>query len=256
MLVFSFRKISITTPTMQSSDASRKTVLITGAGSGFGRALAHAFHAEGWQILPLVRNAAQVAELSSVFSIRCFPVFADVATNTVGEQIAPAIKASGGILSLLINNAGVPGSGSEIERVDLAQTCGLLDTHCVGALRCAKACIPYLRSSAGGWIVNISSRLGSLARNAHGDFVEEEHSYAYRIAKAALNMATICLSQDKSLSGIGVASVHPGRMQTALGGVGAPHLPSESALLLLRQLQSGKFKSGRFYDLYGDEILW
>lgn len=231
-------------------------VVITGAGRGFGRALTSAFHAEGWQVIPVVRDPVDVRTISVALTERCNPVLADVTNNVVSERIAEAITLAGGHLSILVNNAGIAGHDAKIDMVDVDNVGQLIATHCIGALRCAKVCAPFLRESPSSWIVNISSRLGSLQRNALGEFQQEAHSYAYRIAKAALNMATLCLAQDDALFGVRVVAVHPGRMRTPLGGNDAPHSPAESATILLQRLRENSFQSGKFYDLYGSEIPW
>ncbi len=236
--------------------ADRRCAIITGAARGFGRALTSAFHAAGWHVIPIVRNPADVEALSNVFREHCSPISADITTSSVSEQIPLAIAAAGGGLSVLINNAGIPSHGATIDAIDLDDIGLLLATHCTGALRLAKICAPFLRKQPDAWIVNVSSRLGSLQRNSLGEFGREGHSYAYRIAKAALNMATLCLAHDESLAGVRVIAIHPGRMRTLLGGDDAPHTAGESAAILLRRVRMGEFQSGRFYDLYGGEIPW
>jgi NAD(P)-dependent dehydrogenase (short-subunit alcohol dehydrogenase family) len=179
-----------------------------------------------------------------------------VTSEEATGQIVAAISSAGDGLSLLINNAGIPGHGTSIEEISIPEITSVIETNCIGALRCAKACAPFLKRQENGVIVNISSRLGSLRGNAEGEFQKERHSYAYRIAKAALNMTTLCLAHDESLSGISVVSVHPGRMQTHLGGENAPHPAEQSAALLLNRLLAKDFQSGHFYDLYDGELAW
>ena len=230
------------------------TVLITGAGSGFGKALALEFSDAGWQVIALVHRDSQVDSLHYSHA-RIYSIVGDVTTKSCTKSIINAIESVGGNLTVLINNAGNPG-GHPINPIDPEQITRLFMTHCIGTVRCSKACLPYLSKSSNGWIVNISSRLGSLQRNADREFAMERRSYAYRIAKAALNMATLCMAQDDMLAKIQVVAIHPGQMSTKIGIPDAPHTAEESAKILVARLLRSDFQTGHFYDLYDGEIPW
>ena len=70
-------------------------------------------------------------------------------------------------------------------------------------------------------VVNVSSRLASLARVAAGEFDALRISYAMRISKAALNMATVCLARELSADAIAVHCIHPGRIRTRMASADA-----------------------------------
>jgi NAD(P)-dependent dehydrogenase (short-subunit alcohol dehydrogenase family) len=84
-------------------------------------------------------------------------------------------------------------------------------------LRLAQTLLPTLLAAPAPVIVNVSSRLGSLAALAAGDFADRKTSYAYRVSKAAQNMLTVALAQE--LAGrVRCWAVHPGSLATAMGG--------------------------------------
>src|ERR1700722_10399275 len=131
-----------------------KCAMITGAARGFGRAIASAFHSGGWTVLRIVRTPADVETLSAAFTERCSPILADVRDFTACDRVAETIAETRGHLSVLVNNAGIGGYGSTIDAIDLDSINSLVATHCLGALRFAKLCAPFLRDHDDGWIVN------------------------------------------------------------------------------------------------------
>jgi NAD(P)-dependent dehydrogenase (short-subunit alcohol dehydrogenase family) len=124
----------------------------------------------------------------------------------------------------------------------LAETCpaDVLDSfnvHCLGALRATQATLPWLQRAPRPAIVNISSRRGSLAQEAAGG-APGDASYAYRIAKAAQNMLTVCLSVELRHAGIPVLAVHPGALLTGTAppdAAVAPRLAARRILALAEQ---------------------
>ena len=105
--------------------------------------------------------------------------------------------------------------------LDPAEVLRLVDLHCSGALRCTRAALPALRLAERAMVVNVSSRLASLTRVSAGDFDALRISYAMRISKAALNMATVCLARELAADGIAVHCVHPGRIRTRMASADA-----------------------------------
>jgi NAD(P)-dependent dehydrogenase (short-subunit alcohol dehydrogenase family) len=94
-------------------------------------------------------------------------------------------------------------------------------------LRLAQTQLPTLLAAPAPVIVNVSSRLGSLAALAAGDFADRKTSYAYRVSKAAQNMLTVALAQE--LAGrVRCWAVHPGSLATAMGGGRREH-PSQGS---------------------------
>jgi NAD(P)-dependent dehydrogenase (short-subunit alcohol dehydrogenase family) len=236
---------------------SRRVALITGASRGFGRALTETLLPGGWSVLGLVRSAAAARSLTHAEPSRCFPVIADVCSDAVAGHIADAIRHVGGGLNLLVNNAGTGGVANAIDSVEASELSRLFDVHCLGVLRCTKTALPFLLASRNGLVVNVSSRLGSLRRNASGEFAGRGFSYSYRVAKAAQNMLTLCLAQELGARGVSVCAVHPGRLLSDSASADADTLPLQAAERFAKWLESaGPWVNGRYFDLDAGEQPW
>src|SRR5205823_11290953 len=118
----------------------------------------------------------------------------------------------GAPVDLLINNAGVIGPRGGLERYDFAEALRTLDVNALGALRLTAALLPNLKKSKGAKVVGITSAMGSIEDNRSGGH------YAYRMSKAALNMAIRSLAVDHEFICV---VIHPGWVQTDMGGGGA-----------------------------------
>ena len=199
---------------------------ITGAGSGLGLALAVALVARGSTVLGLVRRQESAAALLAATADRAAAVQGDVTEPAIEDAIAAALARHRKPLDLLVNNAGAMAVGLHLGRaLDPAEVLRLIDLHCNGALRCTRAALPALRLAERAMVVNVSSRLASLTRVSAGDFDALRISYAMRISKAALNMATICLARELAADGIAVHCVHPGPSQDPAWQVPMPTSP-------------------------------
>lgn len=141
------------------------TILITGAGRGYGLELTGVYRSRGWMVFPLVRKEADAARLAVE---GCFPIVADVSSDVTGKAIAATLKAHTDSLDILINNAGNIVKNQGAEKTPPAELTFHFDVHCLGALRCVQACLPFLRAATRPAIVNITSRWGSIARAAEG----------------------------------------------------------------------------------------
>jgi len=204
------------------------SVLVTGAGRGFGRAVLEEYLDRGWTAFPLVRDA-RVATALEAQSAGCRPVVADVGTDGVEAAIVATLGAAGGPLDLLVNNAGSIRKLRGLAATEPTDLEELFRVHCVGALRCTRAALPWLRRAQRPLVVNVSSRFGSIGRTVGGEF---RGIYSYNIAKAAQNMLTACLDQELRGAGIRVFAVHPGRLRTSVGAADADTEPADAARAL------------------------
>ena len=210
-------------------------VLITGAGRGFGRELAGVFSRRGYTLFPLVRDPALAQDLKSVCGPLCHPIVADITAGDVETRIADVLNSHGGVLDVLINNAG------NIKKLrGLANTLpedmeSLFRVHCVGAFRCTWAALPFLRKSKRALVLNVTSRWGSIGRTAAGNF---RGIYSYQIAKCAQNMLSACLDQEFRKEGIRVFPVHPGRLKTEIAAADADVAPGLAASKLVDWVES------------------
>jgi NAD(P)-dependent dehydrogenase (short-subunit alcohol dehydrogenase family) len=192
-------------------------VLITGASRGLGRALVESFLRRGCAVLGLIRSQRDAEELSSAHPKGFQTVIADVTSPEAVAACETAIATHHRVLDILVNNAGSRGYLTSITQAPEQEVSKLFALHCLGALRITRAALPFLQKSSRGLVVNITSRMGSIARTVARDFPSKDLSYSYRVSKAAQNMLTLCLSQELRSEGISVCAVHPGRLRTDSG---------------------------------------
>lgn len=209
------------------------SVLITGAGRGLGQALVHEFAGRSFRVFALVRSRKAANALQTEGNGNIHPIVGDITENGLPQAVENALRPHGESLDMLINNAGISGSLWSIEQQPEEEVARLFETHCVGALRCTRAVLPFLRSAGEPLVVNVSSRLGSVSRVTAGVFDDGSFSYSYRIAKAAQNMLTACLHRELHEQGIKICAVHPGRIRTESAAPGACLTPVQAAQRLV-----------------------
>lgn len=231
------------------------SVLVTGASRGFGRQLVDVYRQRGWTVFALVRSPEAAAGLAGVGAGPCHPICADVGLAGVEDAIAQALGARAPALDVLINNAGTVKKRRWLAETTAEDIEDFVRVHCVGAFRCTRAALPFLKKAARPTVVNISSRFGSIARTVSGEF---RGVYSYSIAKCAQNMLTACLDHELQGEGIRVLAVHPGRLKTAAAAADADTEPRVAAVRLADWLESvDREAECRLYDLMeGSVIPW
>ena len=162
-----------------------RVALVTGAGSGIGRAVARALMAEGWGVALAGRRAEALRDTSP----DALAVPTDVGRVESVEALFAAVDERYGRLDLLFNNAGIGGPVAPIDEVDPADWQAAVDTNLTGAFLCARAAFARMKrqSPRGGRIINN----GSIS--AH---VPRPHQAAYTATKHAITGLTKSLSLD------------------------------------------------------------
>ncbi len=225
-----------------------KTVVISGANRGIGLALVGEFTRAGYRVIAGVRDPERAGALSSfVKAGTCVVSQLDVSDDASVKAFARGVEA----VDILVNNAGmVPEArwaGFEEHSVEDLRT--TIDTNCLGAFRLTQALMPQLKKSGSPIVANMSSLMGSMTDNTSGG------AYAYRISKAAMNMLTKTLSVE--FPKMTTISLHPGWVQTDMGGKQAPVMPADSAAGLFRVITSVTLgDSGGFIDFKGKKLPW
>lgn len=218
------------------------SVLVTGAGRGIGLEFARQYAADGWDVIATARGEAPDLERLGVrveqLDMRDF-----AAVASCGERL------SGAPLDLLVANAGMSGP-QRIGNPQLASE--WQEVHAVNAVAptlLAEALLPNVLA-ARGRMVAITSRMGSIAESS-GGYV------AYRASKAALNAAWRALALDLAGRPVTLAMLHPGWVQTDMGGRNAP-LAAADSVAALRAVIAGLTPkdSGSFLDRDGSTIPW
>jgi NAD(P)-dependent dehydrogenase (short-subunit alcohol dehydrogenase family) len=227
------------------------SVLITGASRGLGRELAGVYARRGWTVFPLVRDPEAAKAWAG--SDRCRPICADVGGPGVESAISAALAGRNGGLDLLVNNAGPIYKRRWLPETAAEDVEELFRVHCVGALRCTRAALPFLRKAPMPTVVNVTSRFGSIARCANGEF---RGLYSYSIAKCAQNMLTVCLDRELRKEGIRVWAVHPGRLKTEAAASDADTEPAVAAERLADWLNAVDRDADCFlHDLMGGGVI-
>ncbi len=190
-----------------------KVAVVTGAGSGIGRALAQALNAAGCVLEISDINADSLAETRSLLSrsdSACESRQLDVADRGGVEQWARDIEARYSRVDIVINNAGVALTGSA-EDNSYEDIEWLMNINFWGVVYGCKSFLPLLRKSPAAHLVNISSIFGIIAVPSQS---------AYHAAKFAVRGYTESLRQELSDSNIHVCCVHPGGIKTNIARSG------------------------------------
>ena len=161
------------------------------------------------------------------------------------KKVSDIVQESG--LNLLVNNAGM-NLHETFDKLNADALRNTFDVNTVAPCMIAKAFRPLLKRAA---IVNISSTMGSIENCNNG------HSLAYKVSKAALNMVTKGLSGEFGGDDITVVSVHPGWVQTDMGGSRAHLTVDESVTSIIKVMSSlEKSQSGSFLSYDGSILPW
>lgn len=144
---------------MKQLDSSTSVALVTGAGSGIGRATALALAAEGWIVFIAGRRSEALAQTVRMGSGGIRPVVADVTNEASVDELFAEIEQSAGRLDLLFNNAGVNAPRVPLDELPVADLRAVIDVNLLGAMLCSRAAIRQMKrqNPQGGRIINNGS---------------------------------------------------------------------------------------------------
>ena len=233
---------------------SRRNVLITGANRGIGLEYVRQLLARGDHVIATARHPSQAHDLNRLVAehpgrLHVFPL--DVMDPKAEAEVARELPLVLGDepLHLLINNAGLLHSGERFGHVPAANLEDSFRTNAMGPFLLAQAIAPRLAD--GAKVANMTSQLGSIANTTRFG------TPTYAIGKAALNMVTRLLAAALADRRIAVVSLHPGWVQTDMGGAQAPLAPQQSVAGLLRVIDGlDMARSGSFLDWQGETLPW
>jgi dihydroanticapsin dehydrogenase len=226
---------------------SAKACVVTGAGSGIGRAIAHRLAAEGGMVICIDLHASSVAATVQEIQVNggiAEAVTADVSDSIQVDGFIQRCVDLYGKIDILVNNAGInlPGVFHEVSNETIDRT---LNVNLKGTIYGSRAAIPYMLQQQAGSIVNISSVNGLVA---------EPFLSIYAASKGAIVMLTKGIALDYAKQGIRCNCICPGWVDTPInyahaemiGGldkiyaeidrfqpIGRPGQPSEIANLAL-----------------------
>lgn len=242
----------------------KEIVLITGANKGIGLEVARVLGKHGMHVLLGSRDRQRgqsALELLKSEGVEAELVVLDISVENSIRNATKEIAMKHGRLDVLVNNAAVlPEKDREVnnsvESVNMQVLRQTFDTNFFGTFQLTRALLPLLKKSNKGRIVNVSSVLGSLSVSNDPDGgIYESKPFAYSASKAALNMFTVHLAAMMKDQGIRVNSVHPGWVQTDMGGEEAPLSIAEGAKTITDLVLGGGHKTAKFLHL-GEELPW
>ncbi|SIN63766.1 Short-chain dehydrogenase [Parasphingorhabdus marina DSM 22363] len=219
------------------------TVLITGANRGIGLEMARQYADNGWEVIGTARQADAADELNTIAGAETMEL--DVADEASVQKLAEALGDRP--VDLFINNAGIYGPAD----FDRSGWLDLFNVNVVAPVELASSLKDNVARSGQKKMVVLSSQVGSIAENDTGSMMY------YRSSKAAVNQAWKSLALQWQNDGLTLAMLHPGWVQTDMGGPQAPLSPEES-VSGLRQVIDGlaPAQTGHFYNYDGREIPW
>ncbi|MFI7084551.1 SDR family NAD(P)-dependent oxidoreductase [Streptomyces anulatus] len=189
-----------------------KAVLVTGAGSGIGRAVALAFAAEGASVVAAGRTATSLDETVALIEKEGGSAVAVIADVTRSEDVRTLVRRTVehfGSLDVAVNNAGVFRGGAPVADLPEEDWRTLLDINVTGVFLALRAEIARMREQpTGGAIVNIASNLGAHSRIPG--------VAGYLTTKAAVSALTRAAALDHIADGIRINAVSPGATATTM----------------------------------------
>lgn len=226
----------------------KKIFLITGANRGIGLETCKQMKSLGYDVILTSRNADEGQRAARDLGVGYHQL--DVTSAESISALTAYIDAEYGNLDVLINNAGILlDRNDKILDVPLEKMQTMFETNTFAPLMLIRAFLPLMQKNGYGRIVNVSSQLGSISRFS-------DYTPAYRLTKLALNGITRMLADALKDTNILVNAVHPGWVQTNMGGAGAPLRPEEGAqnVIWAATLPDDGPNGGFFYE--GKPMDW
>lgn len=246
-------------------DLSNKVVVVTGASSGIGKAIAIEMAASGADIafnyLSNDSGAVETAEIIKEFGRKVSVLKADVTNSADVKKFTEQVIRDFGSIDVLVNNAGTTIRRTTFLDLDEDLWDKSLNINLKSAYLCSRSFIPYMIKKNNGCIINMSSvagRLGSPGETIH-----------YAVPKAGINILTVGLAKEFGSNGIRVNAIAPGTIETPLldksdtsdewkksrvkktllGRMGKPEDVAPMAVFLASEY--GSFITGQIIDISG-----
>jgi NAD(P)-dependent dehydrogenase (short-subunit alcohol dehydrogenase family) len=194
---------------MKSGEAKQKSVLITGATDGLGRALALLLAERGYRVFAAGRSPEKLAQLESLAREKQFPletIALDVCSDDSVERAVSQVLGKAGELDVLVNNAGVNYTAA-VEDLSMQDWRAQFETNFFGVLRVTRAILPHMRERRSGRILMMSSLSGLVTPPTQG---------AYSSSKHALEGLSNALRMELYPFGIDVILIEPGYIITGI----------------------------------------
>ncbi len=226
------------------------TTLITGANRGIGLELTKIYAAAGDLVHACCRKPDRADELRAIkgkVEVHALEVTDGAAVDRLAQSL------SGRAIDTLINNAGILGPDEAKQTAIKMDFDGWAETFAVNSMapvRIMQALLPNLKASANPRVVTITSQMGALS-------LDTTMAYAYCSSKAALNKFMKLAAIDLAPEGVHVCVIHPGWVQTDMGGANAAITPQDSAAGIVGTIgQLNADTTGSFWKWSGEVHDW
>ena len=229
------------------ADSLMATILLIGAARGSGFELARQYREAGWRVIATARSAEGLDRLQA---LGCETLRVDVAQPAGNSGLAWQLD--GEKLDLVLYVAGTMDRANAPQPPTLERFDAVMHTNVMGAMQVIPQILPMLQE-AKGTLACISSVMGSLGQTTSGS------AWLYRVSKAALNMVVRCAQAEQA--DVTVLAVHPGWVQTDMGGAQAPLTVAQSATSLRQTLEAVRTQRapehrGAFLNHDGTPLPW
>ncbi len=216
-------------------------ILITGANRGIGLELCRQLAARGDEVIAVCRTASEALAELNVRVLDGVDVTDAASVDSLQSRLGSES------LDWLINNDGIL-SVETLDNLDFDAMERQFRVNSLGPLRVTAALSANL--AKGSKVGIITSRMGSIEDNTSGKY------YGYRMSKAAVNMAGMCLARDLKDQGVAVALLHPGMVATDMTG-GQGVTPEHSAKGIIQRMDALDMDtSGSFWHAEGESLPW
>jgi NAD(P)-dependent dehydrogenase (short-subunit alcohol dehydrogenase family) len=194
------------------SEQTGRTVVVTGAGSGVGRAVALRFVAGGWHVALIGRRRDPLDETAalarSAGAGECESFVCDVSQPADVAAMAARVLDRFGAVDVLVNSAGINVLRRSFDTLSNEDFRAVLETNLHGAFYCVQAFLPRMRERQSGTVININSDVGKRARDLAG--------VAYVASKFGMAGLTQQLNAEERVHGIRACSIFPRDVNTPL----------------------------------------
>ncbi len=182
-----------------------KTILLTGASRGIGRAAAEAFAAAGYRVALVARDGDALSALAETLRpADVLPIPADISDPQAASSIVTQTTRHFGTVDVLINNAGVGITGAS-HTINMGELAQVMDVNFLAPVRLMQAVVPEMQTAGGGLIINVSSIIGKRATPLSG---------GYCASKAALEHIVESMRVELTRDNIRFSTLYPGVTRT------------------------------------------
>jgi NAD(P)-dependent dehydrogenase (short-subunit alcohol dehydrogenase family) len=222
-------------------------VVITGANRGLGFSFVETFLKQGDEVYACYRK--DPGELKNITSPQLMRVQVDVTDEASIQKLAKKVQDNHQTIDVLINNAGVlNGRDNSVGALQKSELLKALEVNTLGPILMVKHLLKHMEASEEKRIIQISSNAASLNHAYAPD-------YPYGMSKVALNMFTEKLSKEVEGRGYHIYSVHPGWMQTDMGGASAAISATEAAEAIIQHfVEATPNGPHTYYDYQGQPM--